>query len=741
MKKLEEIKLSEYAKRQGEPYKKIWNLANAGALPVEIKKSPSGRISVMIESKASVPQNVILATPLMSNKEGNTYNFNISTASSPTRRNKAATSRPTDEYSQISMGVSPFEGKNGSSISISEAIKLCQLCYYNFSIFRSTIDLMTEFSTNKIFFRGGTAKSRKFFENLFDSLNILDLQDKFFREYYRSSNVFIYKFKVSLKKEDIKQLITAFQIEAKNKIELPSKYIILNPADISCKGALNFTESTFTKILNGYELARLRLPADKQTKQEKNFLKSLDEEIQKQIKNGVNVEIPLKPENTYAIFFKKQDYESLAVPMAYPVLKDINAKAEQKSIDMAVSRTMTQVILLIKMGYESKDGEYMFDPNAANAMRELFASDSVGKVLVSDFSTDAKWVIPDLASFLAPAKYEIINQDIKEGLNSLLTGGESKFANQFIQTQIFIQRLRQARESFLTHFLIPEIKKISDEMNFKSYPKPIFTESDLTSPDEFNRIITRLAEIGVLTPSEVFDGIENSRLPTAEESEEAQEKFKLLKEKGYYAPIAGGGNQIQLDTLKLTQKNQEKMLDKTQEHDDKQKTKDRKHAAENPEQPAPQIHINSPNIKQQSGKPKGKTGKQSTTRKTSPMKASLEDDNSDDNLYEEKYSLSKFKDNMILIGELNSNIKNELLKKYKLKELNKEQNEILQGISEVIISDQDSSNWNNKEIILSYVNEPIAKNESRLNEINEIAANHSISLYLAGILLNSKKDN
>ena len=41
----------------------------------------------------------------------------------------------------------------------------------------------------------------------------------------------------------------------------------------------------------------------------------------------------LDPKYLLYSFYKKQDYEPFAVPFAYPVLEDINAKIELKRID------------------------------------------------------------------------------------------------------------------------------------------------------------------------------------------------------------------------------------------------------------------------------------------------------------------------------------------------------------------------------------------------------------------------
>ena len=61
---------------------------------------------------------------------------------------------------------------------------------------------MTEFSISNLYYTGGSRKSREFFETLFGRINIDDLQSRFFREYYRSGNVFIYRFNAKMDKSD-----------------------------------------------------------------------------------------------------------------------------------------------------------------------------------------------------------------------------------------------------------------------------------------------------------------------------------------------------------------------------------------------------------------------------------------------------------------------------------------------------------------------------------------------------------
>ena len=81
-----------------------------------------------------------------------------------TRRNRAADIVRTDRFRNIENGMIPFKYSHGvsnnSNIDVRDTIILCQKAYYNFSVFRNTIDLMTEFSISNLYYTGGSRKSR-----------------------------------------------------------------------------------------------------------------------------------------------------------------------------------------------------------------------------------------------------------------------------------------------------------------------------------------------------------------------------------------------------------------------------------------------------------------------------------------------------------------------------------------------------------------------------------------------------
>ena len=593
-------------------------------------------------------------------------------SSTRTRRNRAADIVRTDRFRNIENGMIPFKYSHGvsnnSNIDVRDTIILCQKAYYNFSVFRNTIDLMTEFSISNLYYTGGSRKSREFFETLFGRINIDDLQSRFFREYYRSGNVFIYRFNAKMDKSDAFKINQTFGLsEANENIEIPSKYIILNPSDIQLQGSIAFSRGVYYKVVTDYELQILRNP---QTEEQKEVFDSLPEQTKKLIKDSKNigmsaVTMPLNTDRLVAVFYKKQDYEPFAVPMGYPVLEDINWKQEMKQMDMAVARTTNQAILLITMGSKPQDGGV----NQKNlmAMQKLFENESVGRVLISDYTTDAKFVIPDIGNILDPKKYDVVNQDIQMGLNNILLSDE-KFANTSIKVQVFMERLKQGRRVFLENFLMPEIRRVSKEMGFKNYPDAHFEEVDLRDTSVYSRIYSRLIELGVLTAEEGMQAIESGRFPTPEESLESQKKFQELKNEGLYEPLIGG-----------------------------------------------------PKMAQMTGRPSG-TKKQKEEDKKTPVgtKATL------------NFSLSKIQEHLNLSDKLNLEVEASLRQLHKRKRLSKQQKEVAREITNIVIANEDPPSWLAK--AGRYAAEPTDRNHERVKEVQDVAYEHQVDDFLAGIL-------
>jgi len=416
--------------------------------------------------------------------------------------------------------------------------------------------------------------------------------------------------------------------------------------------------------------------------------------------------------------------------MGYPVLDDINWKAEMKKMDMAVSRTMQQTILLVTMGTEPDKGGV--NQNNLSAMQELFRNQSVGRVLIADYTTKASFVVPEIGNILDPKKYEVVDKDIAMGLSAIITGGAEKFANQSVKVEMFVARLKQAREAFLNQFLLPEIKRISKELGFKSYPQAHFHKLSLKNDPILARIYARFVEMGIMTPEEGMAAIESGRLPLKEESLDSQEEFKKLRDKGLYEPMVGGPNtQLELaDKQEQLQKDMQDKSIKSQEKINKEKGEQAEKAVkEKGKVPAKQPA-------KEGGRPAGTSSPQ-TTKQVSPMGASEKYTQSGKKYKSYNFLLTKVKDNFIEADKLNKKVETSLKRKHKVKELDESQKAIAFDITKVIVANEEPKDWSKK--AKDYIKNPIDTNPERVEEIQAIAQEHQVDDYLASILYLSKE--
>lgn len=557
------MKLSEWAKENNKTYISAWRAFGRGEIPnaykdennnIIIKNSVEYKKPSQLQHEAAqsfddlhATQDMVFAVDMDNGKK-------ISKASSTvsTRSNRAAYISPIDRYANVRDSFLPFRyhttgygseqgdgnGTNGNNyLTIRDVLLLCYRAYWRFPIVKNLIETMVTFSASKIYLTGGTQVSRDFFEAYFNKIKLVSFTTEFFREFWRSSNCFIYKNMGTLKETDVKNITKVY---GGKKVEIPLKYIMLDPIGVEVQGAASFVNPVYYKVLNGYELERLRNP---QTPEDEEILASFDPKVRAAIKNNRNatVNIKLNAKNLVALFNAKQSYESFGVPMVFSALDALEAKTELLKIDQALAKTAQQAFLLVTMGYEDKEGNYRYNPVTAGKFQDVINNESTYKGIVADFTTKMEFIIPQVADILDPKKYEVIQDELKEALGHILftgSGGE-KFANQQGKIKVFIEKIRSAREIFINEFLVDEIKRISLQLGFKVFPKPHFEDIDLDDSNEYKRVVTQLATLGFLTPEETFEAIETKRLPTKEESVESQKEFKGHKDAGLYEPNNG----------------------------------------------------------------------------------------------------------------------------------------------------------------------------------------------------------
>ena len=640
------------------------------------------------QQKQSIEE-ALATNPLLQNStyspslEGSAYFDNTSKAS----YNRAGSSAPSrsrvnrihrvvqrDKFSNIREGLLPFDyAVNG--INVRDTIELCQKAYANVAIFRNAIDIMAEFSNSEIFLDGGSRKSRDFITAWFKKIKLWKLTDQYFREYYRSGNIFFYKIDGKFNTEDFIKMTKTYGSASVNKI--PIKYILLNPFDIVARRTTGYeTTGVYAKVLSEYEIERLKNPKN-------DYDREVYEGLPKNIKDNFKMngyqpdgaKIELEPERLRYSFYKKQDYEPFAVPFGYSVLEDINMKLEFKKIDQAIVRTIENVILLITMGNEPSKGG--INHNNLAAMQELFRNESVGRVLVSDYTTKAEFVIPDMNKILGYEKYRIVNEDIKEGLQNIIVGSE-KYSNTAVKAEIFLERLKESREAFLNDFLQPEIQQVCKNMGFRNYPTARFKEVDTKDSTQTQRVATRLMELGLITPEQGMDVINKGVFPEAEQIGKSQEQFVEQRKMGYYNPIVGGVPMIEPEEEEETQ-----------------------------------------NVPGVPGRPAGTNG--------IPQEASRAN-----------ISAENITKTIEASEKLESFCKKAARKHFKIKRLNKSQNNMLEDLCKKIVIAKSQDQWEQAAESCIKDNNNILKLDI-LDEIAQTATDHRLTDYSAAIVYHSKK--
>ena len=672
-----------------------WDKFNKGSMPID-------NILSQIDS-STLPETAGESFYVQSSQASETRRQAYS-GSTSSRRNSIHHTDKQYKYANIRSGILPYDyGKGG--VNVRDCIELCQKAYANIAIFRNAIDIMAEFANSPIYLEGANEKSKTFIENWFKRVGIWKLKDQYFREYYRSGNVFLYRIDGKFTSEDkIKLNYVYASSQTLKSGEVPVKYILLNPYDIIADRATAFQDGIYKKVLSEYELERLR---DPKTEEDQKIFNSLTPETKKKIKEGNfqgdGVQVEIDPEKLIYSFYKKQDYEPFAIPFGFPVLEDINWKLELKKIDQAICRTVENVILLITMGAEPDKGGV--NPNNLKAMQELFKNESVGRALIADYTTKAQFVIPDLNKVLGSEKYKIVNEDIKEGLQNVIVGSE-KFSNTQIKAEIFLERLKESRNAFLNDFLQPQIKEICKNMGLKNYPTAKFEEIDIKDEVQFQRVITRLLEIGILTPEQGIKSMQTGIYPNIKDLNSAQEDYITNREKGFYNPLVGGIPMIQSpeseENLKLQEEQIEIQKKTAEENIKNQKVQTKKPAANQTPKSA--------------GRPNGTT--------QVPVEAS------------EKYNANKVQETVYAIEDFQNYVEDKLKSHNKLDSLGSSQKDMVVKLCESVVCSKEKNQWKRTALSCIKNNDKISKLDT-LSSILEIAAENDLTDYPSAILYHS----
>ena len=270
----------------------------------KFSKDSSKDLSKIIQSNDASPSSS--GEPYYTESIASSYSRNKSLSDEfSSRRNATHKSTKKHRFSNIASGVLPYTyGADG--VNVRETIELCQKAYANISVFRNAIDVMSEFANSKIYLEGGTQNSQDFIYKWFERINLWNLKDQYFREYYRSGNIFMYRVDGQFSKADFDKISKIYGSTISLKPgSLPVKYIMLNPYDIVAKKGSSFENGLYEKILSEYDIERLKSP---KTEYDIQVFEALEPETKQAIERGqynsAGLKIKLDPGHLVYSFYK-----------------------------------------------------------------------------------------------------------------------------------------------------------------------------------------------------------------------------------------------------------------------------------------------------------------------------------------------------------------------------------------------------------------------------------------------------
>lgn len=425
-------------------------------------------------------------------------------------------------------------------------IRLAQTVYRRFGFVRHAIDTMAEFTVGDIDFESKNKTAREVMEGWSNGVGMKAFLDQVALEYYRSGNVYIYRFESKVKDEAIRNLTQMFGLKINASVMIPTKYTLIDPNLINFVSSGLFDNRIYQIVIPASEVKQMV----QQFKNNPSALKELPEEFATAIERylGANngrtgdLLVQLNPQNIIVIHRKKQPYEPYATPFLAGAFDDLEFRQELRNMDKALSRVIAKILIHVAVG----DSEHIPSPEALRAISNKLSNPSNSTYLVTDGAVKITQFYPDIAMMLDPKKYEAVQKDINSalGISAAAFGdGAGSYSNNFLGIKILIERIIDGRTKIQDTFLVPECKRVAKLFNLKSEVNPVIIGSDLTDEKEWALVYARLFEDGVLSAQGVIDSIKNGRLPTFNEELENQADSIEYQNEGFFVPVANrGGN-------------------------------------------------------------------------------------------------------------------------------------------------------------------------------------------------------
>lgn len=372
-----------------------------------------------------------------------------------------------------------------------EKIRLATELYYKEPIVGTVIDMMVDFSASGFNNECEDKDIKKLYDEWAKEVNLQEIVEQIFLEYFRSGNVSIYRSDKTAKVTKTKKTAKAI---AKEEYTFPSGYTILNPMNVFIEGPLLFNQELAYLQLNE-ELMKMTTEGDILIQ------KMIPDDVKKAVKSGKG-RIPLDPKLYTRITRKKQPYERYATPFLERVFEPILYKQKLRQMDMSTIDGLINQLVTVTVGNDT----YPASDEDLEAIASLFQTPNKAYTVFWNHTLEVTFHKPEGIDTLTNDKYKQVNDDILAGLGVsrvLIDGQGANFSTAWVSILSLIERLENTRHKVVA-WLESEYKRIAEENNFKVVPKVQFNKMNLREDNYIRDVLLAMYDRGLIDEEDIL---------------------------------------------------------------------------------------------------------------------------------------------------------------------------------------------------------------------------------------------
>lgn len=423
--------------------------------------------------------------------------------------------------------------------SFIDSLIFCNESYYNVSIVRNIVDLMSDFSKKGLDWNHKNKSVQSFYRSWYSKISGDHVSERFCNYLLRLGNLCIVpeysKIPQEIASEWKKTRGSQFKNIKIKDLNIPSGYYFIDVTALTEELSSTRMMGNRTFKLNGNgglvnNFGNYTVDFRKQSGQ--NFSSRLYQSLPIDIRRKItetNGSISLEEGTDVILYhYRKDDWDTWARPIILSIAEPLIMLQKMHLADASALDGVISNVRLWRVGYIDQTNilnSIIPEPHMLEQVRNMIKANVSGGVLdiVWGPELDFKESSSTAYEFLYPEKYTQIMSEIYDGfgVNPSLAGGLSSskgaLGNSAISMKVLVERLAYIREK-LTDFWMNESRKVQKAMGFSSPAVISFDDAIFSDEISYKKLLIELYDRNVISLEGLreefnyIDPIEGSRI-------------------------------------------------------------------------------------------------------------------------------------------------------------------------------------------------------------------------------------